>query len=88
MSWLTRCQFGMRPHCQNYANRFSQGRYWPDYSQGASAREKLLDETTQGNDTCLHRLAPQSEGDLKENKIIKARADQIKTACAEVRSIP
>lgn len=79
----------MRPHCQNYDNRFSQGRYWPDCSQeSASAREKLLDEATQRNDTCLHRLAPRSEQDLKESKIIKARADQIKTACAEVRSVP
>lgn len=33
---------------------------------------------------CLHRPAPQSKRGLKENEIIKARADQIKTACVKI----
>lgn len=50
--------------------------------------EKLLDEATQRNGTCLCRPAPQSERGLKENEIIKARTDQIKTACAKIRNVP
>lgn len=50
--------------------------------------ETLPDEAMRRNGTCLRRPAPQSERGLKENEIIKARADQIKTACAKIRNVP